>query len=244
VNFLCAVSRPQSYLSWKTLEEQLTKKHKWHASLDFAEQVYLPYWKAADCPWCLEHALLSKQAGSIALPPKWLRERIDALTDRRNGLSSGPLFLVAGAEDNGLGAQSPLAEAGTNSMSLVFILANALQALRFEPDPKKRLGFDAVSVRRLDQDSIESLGNVFGQSNMDRYSEGLIRGALLRVVRGSEWGGDNHARAIAKLVESAKDNSQLVMVGELLLSLARQGVSIQQIKERLVHCGAIGDMFA
>ena len=62
-------------------------------------------------------------------------------------------------------------------MVTIFAVASALQSHRNDEDLEKQLhpGFP--------------VGNVIGPENVrDRYTEGLIRAALLRLVHRSEWG--------------------------------------------------------
>jgi hypothetical protein len=62
-------------------------------------------------------------------------------------------------------------------MVTTFLVASALQSHRHDSDPKKQLhpGFP--------------VGKVMSPENItDRYTDGLIRAILLRLVRRAEWG--------------------------------------------------------
>jgi hypothetical protein len=95
-------------------------------------------------------------------------------------------------------------------MVTMFALASALQSHRNDADPEKQLhpGFP--------------VGNVLSPENViTRYTEGLIRAALLRLVHRAEWGQVSGAVTRDFLLSELENQNQRILAGELLFALGR-----------------------
>ena len=66
---------------------------------------------------------------------------------------------------------------------------------------------------------------VLDSKNLTNYSEGLLRALLLRLVRSHEWGESKRLALSRQFSEFAKQDDQDVLLGELLLAMARGSVA-------------------
>ena len=95
-------------------------------------------------------------------------------------------------------------------MVTMFAVASALQSHRNDGDLEKQLhpGFP--------------VGNVMSPENVrDRYTEGLIRAALLRLVHRAEWGQLPGIETRDLLVSEIGKENQKILAGELFFALGR-----------------------
>ena len=95
-------------------------------------------------------------------------------------------------------------------MVTMFAVASALQTHRNDADLEKQLhpGFP--------------VGNVMSPENVtNRYTEGLIRAALLRLVHRAEWGQIAGMKTRDLLVSEVGKENQRILGGELLFALGR-----------------------
>ena len=95
-------------------------------------------------------------------------------------------------------------------MVIMFAVASALQTHRNDGDLEKQLhpGFP--------------VGNVMSPENVkDRYTEGLIRAALLRLIHRAEWGQLTGIETRDLLVSEVGNENQKIFGGELLFALGR-----------------------
>lgn len=207
-NFVVGLARPTCERAWTRLNIMLTSKMPERRSrLVAVEWCALPNWDAPVCPWCAEYDFLCRVAGAMADPPAWLLQRIAALTNRKRGVSE-PLWTLPGAPMPAIGAESPLAPAGTPALEVLFRIVTALQRLRNAEDPKMRLDPGPPTFR------------IFAADNLKNYSEGLLNAALMRAVQRTEWARTSQLSLWAEVADLA-GNDRDVVLGELLLAVAR-----------------------
>jgi hypothetical protein len=212
-NYLVAVARPSSPQDLSALSKSLTAGHTWKGAFDAVEEIILPAWSKDECPWCLEFDFLSRIAREFARPPRWLSHRLARLRDRNTGITDEPLFLLPRVDSVVMGEKSPVCPGGVSSMVGTFLFASALQRHRHDPDPLKQLhpGFP--------------VGNVMNPENVStRYTEGLIRAILLRLVRRAEWGQVPGVETRDFLLKEIAQDNQKVLAGELLFALGRSAL--------------------
>ncbi|MEX2374330.1 MAG: phosphoribosyltransferase [Dehalococcoidia bacterium] len=212
VSFAIGVARTESDDELSRITRSLTMHYPWQAHLAFAERVLLPRWDEKSCPWCKEYEYLSAASAKAPLPPDWLVGRLAQLSDTVSGLRSTPLLFPPGHARVLLGAGALAGPEGLSECPLLFSVATAIQMFKHDPDPQSRLdpGFP--------------VGNVAGLKNLQNYSEGLMRMALLRLFRGREWGMTRQLRIVEFLRAVARRSSQRVLIGELLIAQARNAV--------------------
>jgi hypothetical protein len=209
-NYLVAVARPSSPQNLAALSKLLTAGHTWKGAFYSVEQIILPTWSKDQCPWCLEFDFISRIAREFSRPPQWLSQRLAKLRDRNAGIADEPLLLLPGVTSVVMGEESPICPGGVSSMVATFLLASALQSHRYDNDPKKQLhpGFP--------------VGNVMSPENVsNRYTEGLIRAILLRLVRRAEWGQAPGIETRDFLLKELRQANQKTIAGELLFALGR-----------------------
>lgn len=210
LNYLVAIARPSTPQNLAAVSDSLTAGHGWKGAFHAVEEIILPSWNEEKCPWCAEFDFASRIARKSSRPPEWLSERLAKLRNRNDGITDEPLLLLPGVVSVVLGDESPIGPGGMSSMLTMFAVASALQAHRSDGDPKKQLhpGFP--------------VGNVMSPENVkNRYTEGLIRAALLRLVHRAEWGQLTGSETRDLLVSEVGNENQKILGGELLFALGR-----------------------
>jgi hypothetical protein len=228
VHFLVGLARCPSGRDWRR-HQDVVKRHGW-ASLDAVEQFFVPNWDRRQCPWCREYEFFTHVTAPLAEPPEWMLGRIAALTERGRGVVA-PLLLLPSVAARTLGGTSYVGPSGLSDMATLFSVVSALQRLRTDEDDRKRLDPHFPSFR------------VFAVRNLEtNYTEGLLRATFLRVVAPAEWGLTTQPGALTTfLARVARETDQDVLLGELLLAMARGGVdrsilgSLQEVYQR--HLG-------
>jgi hypothetical protein len=213
VAYFTVVARTASADELRTTENALRVGHKWNSTVTYIERIFLPRWGAELCPWCREFQFLSLVSERMARPPSWLFERVSRLSELERGVIEEPLFLLPDVLTRGLAGQSKIAPAGTNSMTVLFLFASALQQMRTDPDPEVRLSQHATYA------------NVFASRNLTHnYDEGLLQATMLRLVRHKEWGEEKRGFLQEEFKKYGADVERDILLGELLLATTRNSV--------------------
>ena len=202
LNYLVAIARPSTPQNLAALSKLLKAGHGWEGAFHAVEEFILPSWNEEQCPWCAEFDFASRIARKFSRPPQWLSERLAKLRNRTDGITDEPLLLLPGVTSVVLGDKSPICPGGTSSMVTMFAVASALQAHRSDGGLEKQLhpGFP--------------VGNVMSPENVkDRYTEGLIRAVLLRLVHRAEWGQLPGNETCDLLVAEVGKENQKIMAG-------------------------------
>ncbi len=210
LNYLVAIARPSTPQDLSALANSLTAGHGWQGAFHAVEEILLPNWNEDLCPWCAEFDFVSRIARNYSRPPQWLSERLAKLRNRHVGITEEPLLLLPGVTSVVLGDQSPVCPGGTSSMVTIFAVASALQSHRNDEDIKKQLlpGFP--------------VGNVLNPNTLkNRYTEGLIRAAFLRLVQRAEWGQLSGMKTRDLLISEIGKQNQKILTGELFFALGR-----------------------
>ncbi len=210
LSYLVALARPSTPQHLTELSKTLTDGHNWKGHFHAVEEIILPNWNEELCPWCREFDFISGIARRFARPPRWLTARLAKLRNRTEGISDEPILLLPGVSSVVLGDQSPICSGESSSMVVMFALASALQAQRNDKYLKKQLH------PRFPVSNVMSPENV-----KDRYTEGLIRAALLRLVHRAEWGQLASMQTRSFLAEQLLVANQKIIAGELFIALGR-----------------------
>jgi hypothetical protein len=212
VHFLVGLARPMSSKIWSGLEIALTTNVPWKATLSAVEKFFLPDWRKDKCPWCREFEFLSRLASPESNPPVWLQQRLERLTERERGMRDEPLFLLPEVSRRTLGSGSLAGPEGMGSMATLFSVASALQALRNDDDSHQlNPHFPAYQV--------------FGVRNLRNYSEGLLRGLLLRTVLPGEWSETIEVSDLEQFLrEAARVQDQDIILGEIIIAAVRRSI--------------------
>ena len=232
VHFLVGFARPTSHRALLNLRTALTTHVPWVARLSTVETLFLPDWRQEQCPWCREFTFLSQLASLEPDPPEWLKRRLAELTERARGMREEPLLVLPDVRLRTLSNGSLAGPEGMNSMATLFSVASALQALRHD-DESHQLNphFPAFQV--------------FGVRNLINYSEGLLRGVLLRTVLPGEWSETIEVSELEQLLrEAARVQDQDIILGEIIIAAVRGSIDksvIYAIEEVLKkHLGSMG----
>lgn len=209
VTFVVGLARTESEAELQQIMRSLTLNHSWTASVRYVEKLCLPRLTAQECPWCREYDYLAKTSGFMASPPRWVTNRLSLLSNRTSGLCGEPLLLLPKQKRRRLGQSSVIGPRGSSSMTVVFAIASALQALRNDENALDRLHPDFP------------LGNVCGLKSVMNYSEGLVRSVLLRLLTGPEWGASFLPQIKDHLTNAASRPGQEGLCGEILLASSR-----------------------
>lgn len=216
VTYLVAVSRMESKNSWDKLKDGLTKMHAWNAKLIAIEEMLLPHWKSKSvCPWCIEENALSKVSRKLGNPPEWLTSRIVTLQSGNELLGKSPLLMLEGAACPTLGAQSPIARTGATALEVLFAVSAALQEMRADPLQQDQLSEDFLTSR------------VISEQHFTRYTEGLLRAAIVRLVKPYEWGNRTRAINSESLLKFIHEENQKALIGEVALGIYRSSITCQ-----------------
>jgi len=99
-----------------------------------------------------------------------------------------------------------------SSMATLFSIASALQALRNDDDSRQlNPYFPAFQI--------------FGVRNLRNYSEGLLRGILLRAVLPGEWSKTIEVAELEqRLEEAARVQDQDIILGEIIIAAVRGSI--------------------
>ncbi len=223
LSVLIAVQRGENESCVEKLKDgALSRKNEWSSELYSVAEIYLPNWGKNECPWCKEANIW----GEVPPPfdePNYYRTRIEALnSSHSSGISEDPIVKIDCNTKVTLGSSSPLADLGAREMHVLFVVAVALQRMRFDPDGRKRLVRTLVNNNALDVTNTSlpcgEETNVF-----KRFSEPLIQACLLRCAKPSEWSSDMLRHGIPLLVSTLRDQSSInILLLEIILYLKRR----------------------
>lgn len=218
-----AVQRSENESCVKKLKDgALSQKNGWDSALYSVAEIYLPNWEKKECPWCKEANIW----GEVSPPfdePDYYKKRIEALnSSHSSGISYNPIIKIDSTSPITLGSSSPMADVGTKEMHVLFVVAVALQRMRFDPEGKKRLVRTIVHNNALDVTNTSlpcgEETNVF-----KRFSEPLIQACLLRCAKPSEWSVDMLKHGVPFLISTLEDkSSKNILLLEILLYLKRR----------------------
>ena len=221
LSVLVAVQRVESSDYIKRLKDgSLSNQNAWGCSLYYVAKLYLPNWGEKECPWCKE-ANIWGQVDPPFSEPSYYKSRMAALN---SGASSGilysPIPKFQPDKKMALGSSSPLANTGATEIHVLFVVAVALQMMRYDPDSKIRLVRTFVTNNALDvKNTVLSCGeekNVF-----KRYTEPLIQACLLRCAKPAEWSNEMLQSGIPQLISSLNDKGTHVLLLEIMFYLKR-----------------------
>lgn len=143
-----------------------------------------------------------------------------------------PLLILPSVSLRTLGNGSLAGPEEMSSMATLFSVASALQALRNDDDSRQlNPHFPAFQV--------------FSVRNLRNYSEGLLRGVLLRTVLPGEWSETIEVSDLEQLLlEAARVQDQDIILGEIIIAAVRGSIDksvVSAIEEVLKkHLGSEG----
>lgn len=205
-----AIARPETQAQLQQVSRYISNRHPWDGKVHHTEFLLLPRWGTDKCPWCREFDRLAKLEEFYGQPPTWLTARTRNLRNKKQGIASEPLLVFPGFETPNLGAGSVICDEGSSAMVVLFAIASGLQQHRSDPDPKKQLHPDFP------------LANVLDPRIFDQYSEGLIRGILLRTVTRHELGSQAGLESREFILSQITQDNQKIVAGELIAALGRR----------------------
>lgn len=217
VGFAWAIDRMDSAIEYETRCAEIGSGHDWQACHSHIAELRLPHWNGPDCPWCSEYETLLSWVKHMATPPDWIDDRLSVLADRKKGVQNEALLLLPGHTSKSIGRFSPVAQHGTNSKLIAFVIASGLQGLRHDPNFEKRLhsGFPYSGAF--------SLRNLSG-----RYSEDLLWGVLMKLVRRRDWGIRAIEDVSTWMAQEIVKKKNAYAGGEYLLACSRGSLLPQQ----------------
>lgn len=176
LHFMTLLATPASDAKYAQRMSGLTGKHGWNSRLTHLYRFTLPDWHLVEgCPWCREHAVLSRLARLAGELDGPLADRIASLANKVDGLTSDAFFLADGQLAlPPLGAESVVLREGATPLQVLFACASAVQQLRHaESKPLNAAQFPAPAY----------LASRVMETN---FTERVIWLALLRCLRSSE----------------------------------------------------------
>jgi hypothetical protein len=190
IHYLVAVARMPSVQNWTdlcaTLElNTLGRPH----TVTAVEEVVLPDWDEATCPWCEERRILEDigQANNDVVSEEVL-ERANLLrAEREFGLCDNVFFEGRDTPPMQLSPNSTFVENPVRPSVVVAAVASTLQEMRSAQDPKKLLmpnGFPLRSVLTI--------------RDFDRYTDSILISAILRVASTSELGRTDEEQEVKR----------------------------------------------
>ena len=170
--YLVGVQRMPSRDKFETLSSTLKQNNlgKSH-TLEYVESVLLPDWNSDDCPLCVEKDLLSEIIkGKSNQYSAWTNERFQLLNNSTDsGLSDNVFLQLSGTSPLQLSINSFIADKNAPQSVVLGSVAAAIQEMRENENPKKRLDARGFPFR-----------TVFAAADLDRYSDGILRASILR----------------------------------------------------------------
>lgn len=211
VHVLIGVARTPSEEALAEHRTAWTKNVQWDATVVPIETFFLPDWAEEQCPWCAEFSFLSAVAQAMASPPPWLAKRILKLSEPNAAEALDPIFLFPGTRKRTLGHGSVVANARSSAAATLFSVANAMQQLRHDKKPTRRLN------------PLFPNHQVMAARNLKNYSETFLRALLLRAVGPGEWGTTQRQLAGQLLARGVRRPSEArFLAGEMLLAVMRE----------------------
>lgn len=215
VDCLVAIARPETELELRRASRSIADRHSWSGTLHYGEMLLLPRWSERTCPWCKEFDLLSRLEELYPKPPCWLVQRNQMLASRRTGISDDPFLLLPGVTTPRLGSESVLATRGVSAEKVIFGVASALQRHRIDPDQNRQLHPSFPLANVLDPELFSK-----------RFTEGLIRAAILRTTTRHELGSQANVRSRDFLLNAMCAENQQIVAGEMLAAIGRKDFSV------------------
>lgn len=180
IQYLVAVARAADPKSWKRLNSTLAANPAGpRFYVGAVEEVTLPDWNIRSCPWCREGEvlddLLAEAPGEVSLA--W-QERANTLRNAVawNGLVDDVFMTYDQDAPMEIGQESFFVSKPATQAAVAAAVASAIQTMRVEPDDGKRLSPGAFPKR-----SVLMFNDV-----MDRYTDAILRSAILRTALGNE----------------------------------------------------------
>jgi hypothetical protein len=217
IHYLVAVARAADPKAWTRLKSTLASNPTGTPFYVAAvEAVTLPDWNIDTCPWCREGQVLDDRItpASTDVSQAWT-ERANTL---RNALDHGlvdNVFMTYGQEaPMEIGQNSFFVEKPATQAAVAAAVASAIQLMRVEPDEDKRLMPDTFPLR-----SVLAFADV-----MDRYTDAILRSAILRTAAGKELrllreAEEDKRAAWARKMLTSHDPAERSLRRELLIAI-------------------------
>ncbi len=228
LSVMVAVQRVESEHCIKKLKDgALSEEHEWQSELYAVAELFLPNWDEESCPWCREAKIWADASYSNPFDqPSYFNSRMAELNPHNAlGITSSPIPKFRPDIAWSLGAGSPLGREGIGEMHLLFTIAVALQMMRFDENPKKRLAKTDLINNALACGKEKSM--------FKRYGEPLIQACLLRCTKPSEWSDDMLKVGIPGLIENLSDKGTHVLLLEIMLYLKYRSFWESDLIEKL-----------
>jgi hypothetical protein len=192
IHYFVGVARMESSQAWRDLQSTLRlNEHGDAHSVTAVEVVTLPDWNTNDCPWCEESRIfdeiIEQNPNAVS---KAMKERALLLRSAdKTGLINNVFLEGIGIPTMILGPNSAFVKDPAQPATVAAAVASAIQELRSESDEFLRLAPDGFPVR-----------NILAFADLDRYTDPILRSAILRASRSSELRrskeGDEKKRAM------------------------------------------------
>jgi hypothetical protein len=214
--YVVGVARMTSKSEWSSLRSTLMARDSEPAhQVSAAENIVLPDWDRAECPWCQESRVLDD---IIKLNPT----EVSQTMVHRAGLlrSSSPRGLtenvfLPGIDDLDVSFTpgSFFVEFPARPSAVAASVAATLQEMREDSDEKKRLSPSGFPLR-----------SVLGLTDLDRYTDSMLRAAILRTataaeLRRTEESEESKRAQWARAILQGQSNDAKRLRRELLLAI-------------------------
>ena len=230
IHYLVGVQRMPSSSEWTELEGSLrANKFGPPHTTNSVENVALPNWDHESCPLCIERELLNGLLKNDALDlSDWILRRAQLLRNSvEDGLTEGIFFQSPNRPALRLTINSYFSEGDSPQSVVLSAVAAAIQEIREHKDPLRRLDSRGFPVR-----TVLAIGDLY------RYSDGILRAAILRSLIPEEIQRSTHSKEIllikwAKMLLAAKDGDELTTQPELALAIGLGKVPVEAANEEI-----------
>ena len=230
IHYLVGVQRMPSAGEWTELAGSLSANNfgPQHTA-KFVEEVVLPNWDEHDCPLCIESRLLDQVItdGAIELS-EWTLKRAQLLRKSvENGLTENVFYQPENTTPLRLTPNSYFTEENAPQSVVLGAVAAAIQELREHNDTQKRLDSKGFPVR-----------TVLAVKELDRYSDGILRAAILRSLTPKELRRSTNDKEIqltnwAKKLLTSKEDDERNTQPEIALAIGLGKIPIESANERI-----------
>ena len=228
IHYRIGVCRMSNAEDKKEIENTLrpNESGKYH-TVDFVENVILPNWDEQSCPLCVERRRLDQLINEEAVPAGsiLLDRATQLLNSVDQGLVDDVFFGLPSTQPLQITPNSFFVKEGATQAVVLCSVAAAIQELRNHDDLSKRLNAQGFPVRRT-----------FALKNLDSYTDGILRAALLRCLQAVELQKTLRVKE-ALIIEWArrtfceKSNDAQNTRPELLLAIALRKIPIEVVND-------------
>lgn len=176
--YVVGVARMTSKSEWSSLKSTLVARDSEPShQVSAVENILLPDWDNAECPWCQESRILDDiiKLNPAEVSQAMVRRAGRLRSSSQQGLTENVFLPGTDDRDVSFTQGSFFVDFPARPSAVVASVAATLQEMREDSDERKRLSPTGFPLR-----------SVLGLADLDRYSDSMLRAAILRAATAAE----------------------------------------------------------